>query len=212
MKGVRLLKNKKPKTVTEVAEMKKEWYKTGWGIVVIILSLPFFTIWWIWAKTEMNKKTKWVLTGLISLFVIIVIVSGGNSPTTTTTSSNNSVKTNTPTQKAAEPVDRCVAVHDNVKANIESGLNITGGGSIRNLSAVKSNNFKNVYFVSGDLQGSGLEGSNDIATFNTNDIGASSAIVNSTNGVAEEFSVFPTVKDITMNDDGVRESIACALK
>jgi len=99
------------------SKAKTEWYKTGFGIVVAIVILPFFGIWWIWARSKMNKIAKLVLTGLISLFVIIVMISGGSSSTTTPTTSNGSVKTNTPAQKVVYDIPSYMGKNaDEVKA------------------------------------------------------------------------------------------------
>jgi len=50
----------------------KKWYKKWWGILIIIMLLPFVTIWYIWKKTNWNKSVKIILTILIILFVVIV--------------------------------------------------------------------------------------------------------------------------------------------
>lgn len=90
-------------TVTPEKEKptKKVWYKTGWGIVAVILLLPFFAIWYVWAKTNWSKKTKWIATGAITLFVIFsMALSGGTPPSTTTTSNQPNDKQALTAQKA----------------------------------------------------------------------------------------------------------------
>jgi hypothetical protein len=95
-KELKMATNEEPKAEAVASKPRKEWYQSCWGVLVIILFLPYFGIWYIWAKTKMNKTTKWVLTGLISLFLIIVGVSVvSSSPTSITTT------TNTPSKKAS---------------------------------------------------------------------------------------------------------------
>ena len=72
------------------------------------------------------------------------------------------------TNSNSSTANRCLEVSQFIISNIESGLDVYGGGSLRNAKAVKSNDFESVYFISTDIQGSGLEGDDDIATFATN--------------------------------------------
>lgn len=115
-------------------------------------------------------------------------------------------------KEAEQATSRCLDIPANVVERIESGLDIAGEGYLRNVKAVKSNDFESVYFVSGDLQGAGLEGENDLATFATNQLDHTGLIF-SVNTVAAEFSVWPLGRDtdsnITMSDDGARESYDC---
>ncbi len=65
------MENQQP--VDEVqASQKKEWHRNWWGILIIILFLPFFAIWYVWAKTNWNKTIKSVITVII-LFVFFSI-------------------------------------------------------------------------------------------------------------------------------------------
>jgi hypothetical protein len=77
---------------------------------------------------------------------------------------------------------------------------------------VKSNDFASVYFISGDLQGSGLEGDGDIATFATNKLDATGLTL-SVDAVATEFSDWPDVSTtnlgVSAGDDGYNESRKC---
>ncbi len=108
---------------------------------------------------------------------------------------------------------RCLPVPAVIAQRLNDGLNINGGGSIRNLQAVKSNDFESVYFISGDLQGSGLEGEGDIATFATNKMDETGLTL-SVDAVATEFSDWPDVSTtnlgVSMGDDGYNESRKCA--
>lgn len=69
---------------------KKAWYKSGWGLVVAILFFPYFLLWYMWTKTNWNKKAKWVIT---IIFVIINIAAlGDGSSNGTSTSSNQDIE------------------------------------------------------------------------------------------------------------------------
>jgi len=96
---------------------------------------------------------------------------------------------------------------------ISSSLTITGGGSMRSANAVKSADFEKVWFVSADLEGSGLEGGGDIATWATNDLTGSGSIF-AVDAVANEFSQWAdgrtTDARFSLSDDGVQASRDCA--
>lgn len=139
------------------------------------------------------------LVGVVLLVVFIFNVSeqdAGLSPVTT----NEDLKL------------RCLPVPAVIAQRLNDGLNINGGGSIRNLQAVKSNDFASVYFISGDLQGSGLEGEGDIATFATNKMDETGLTL-SVDAVATEFSDWPDVATtnlgVSMGGDGYNESRKC---
>lgn len=159
----------------------------------------------------MNKIPKWlkIVGGAFAALLLLVIIIGASSSTET----ENSEKPQESSQESKEePVaSRCEDVPNNIVANINEGFN-TEGISFRKAQAVKSNDYESVYFVSGDLQGSGLEGEDDFATFATNkldEVGIYMAV----DAVANEFSVFPdgatTDAQLSMSDDGARESLSC---
>jgi hypothetical protein len=59
--------------------MNKNWYKkTWWGIVLAAFFIFPFSIWWLWAKSNLEKNAKWTLTGIITVFFIIIACSGGS--------------------------------------------------------------------------------------------------------------------------------------
>ncbi len=80
---------------------KSDWYKNGWGILVAFLFLPFFLMWYMWAKTNWNKKTKWIITGVFAFFILVGAVSD-NSATQQAATNTPPVKVdqvkNTPAQ------------------------------------------------------------------------------------------------------------------
>lgn len=57
----------------------KEWYKKWWGIIIAICVLPFFAIWYVWAKTKLSTPIKCVITFVVSLFIIISLLSSDKS-------------------------------------------------------------------------------------------------------------------------------------
>lgn len=82
---------------------KKEWYKNGWGIVIAVLFFPYFLLWYMWAKTNWNKKVKWVIT---AIFVVINISAlAGNSSDQPTVTNNEPAKVEqTQATSSPEPV------------------------------------------------------------------------------------------------------------
>lgn len=115
-------------------------------------------------------------------------------------------------QVSNTPVSRCLSVPETVSQRLNDGLNINGGGSITNLKAVKSNDFASVYFISGELNGAGLEGAGDIATFVMNRLDTTSLTL-SADTVASEFSDWPNISTtnlgVSIGDDGYDESRRC---
>lgn len=109
---------------------------------------------------------------------------------------------------------QCLEVSPEKVGGIESGLEVQGGGSLRNVKAVRSGSHAEAYFVSADLQGPGLEGDHEIATWMTTDIEGYGGLVVSVSEHAKGFSVFPdgaqTQARATMSDPGARESVRCS--
>jgi hypothetical protein len=156
----------------------------------------------------MHKIPKWLkITGgvLVGLLVLIVIV---NATSGDKGQGNNA--TQEPTQ--AQTANRCVDVPADILASLQETIN-TQGITLGKAKAVKSNDFKSVYFISVDLQGAGLEGNEDIATFITNRLENGGGIFMSVNNIAKEFSVLPdaskTDAKATMSDDGAQASQDC---
>ena len=162
----------------------------------------------------MSKIPKWLkITGavLIGLIIIGAIASSGEQTKTEDNKQEQTSQT-TETEKPVEQADRCLEVPEAVVASLNEGFN-TEGLILRNAKAVKSNDFESVYFISADIQGAGLEGEDDIATFTTNSLESGGGIFMSVDGVAKEFSVFPdastTDAKATMSDDGAEQSRDC---
>lgn len=95
------------KNIKTAYSTKKEWYKHGWGLVAAILLLPFFVIWYAWAKSNWSKNVKIFATAAAGLFIIIVAVvngSGNKSVTTTTTTPQPQQATTTTQETKPAPV------------------------------------------------------------------------------------------------------------
>ncbi len=51
-------------------DSKKDWYKNWWGVILAILFLPFFAVWYVWAKTSWKPIYKLGASLIIVLMVI----------------------------------------------------------------------------------------------------------------------------------------------
>lgn len=101
-----------------------------------------------------------------------------------------------------EVVAECLTVSPELIARLNDGLNINGGGSLTNVQAVKSNDFANAYFISGELYGSGLEERGDVATFLANKLDGTGPTFTA-DAVATEFSDYPNITTTTLLGEGV---------
>lgn len=158
-----------------------------------------------------------VIVGIVVVFFtvsfLILIASFFIEPNSTNNEKQNikneivdSTKNKNPKVKSE---NICLEVPASLKQRIESGLN-TKGITIRNVKAVKSNDYKNTYFVSADMQGAGFERKDDIVTFSVNSLEGNTMIL-SVNYVAKEFFVYPKV-DERMSLHGAKESQKCSIK
>ncbi|WP_162419019.1 hypothetical protein [Cyclobacterium roseum] len=155
----------------------------------------------------MEKKSKpwykkwWAIT--LFVFLILIIIGSLSDSDDSRNESTDSTE--------VETINRCEDAPDFIVRRLTDGLN-TDGITLRNVKVVKSKDFESVYFVSADLQGPGLEGESDIATFATNKLD-SNGLTFSVNSIAEEFSDWPpgsrTGFNLSMNDDGAKESRDC---
>jgi hypothetical protein len=119
------------------------------------------------------------------------------------------------TTEDATASDRCRNVPPGLVQGIETGLTLTGGGgTLSNAKAVKSNDFKRVYFISADIDGPGLEGPDDIGTWaKSGPLRVGGGLILSVDGVAKEFSDWgdgaKTDAQLSMEEDGAEESKEC---
>jgi hypothetical protein len=120
------------------------------------------------------------------------------------------------TTEEATASDRCRNVPPGLVQAIETGLTVTGGGTLTNAKAVKSDDFKRVYFISADIEGSGMEGANsdDIGTWaKSGPLRVGGGLIFAVDATANEFSDWgdgrKTDAQLSMEDDGAEESKEC---
>jgi hypothetical protein len=108
---------------------------------------------------------------------------------------------------------RCVSVDRSLVEAIATGLTVSGGGTLRDAYAVKSDDFQKVYFVSAEIDGPGIEGDGDVGTWATNSLEAGGGLILAVDGIANEMSDWAdgrkTDAAFSLSDDGVDESRAC---
>ena len=57
---------------TESTQKKKVWYKKWWGILIVLAIWPYFLLWYVWAKTDIKKKYKILLTIILVVFIFFI--------------------------------------------------------------------------------------------------------------------------------------------
>ena len=140
---------------------------------------------------------------IVALFLLGLVGAPFSKP-----ASSGGAGTATPTPK---PATRCVRVS---AEKLQSILPLTaaGGGSLRNGWAVKSLDFKNVYFVAAEMDFPGAEGDGEIGVWATNSLEATVGFF-SVSSFAVEFSEWgdgsKTDAQLSMSDDGAREAENC---
>jgi hypothetical protein len=111
------------------------------------------------------------------------------------------------------PESSCERASRKLLNAIASGLEVDGGGRLRNGFVVRSGDFEKVYMVAADIQGPGLEGGDDIGVWTTNSPQAE-GVIYAVDAVAQEFSDWgdadQTDAAITQSADGVDEARSCA--
>lgn len=119
----------------------------------------------------------------------------------------------TPPAEVRQPPVTCLTVPAGIVSDITGGLTVGGGGSLRGARAVRSGSHRNAYFVSADIQGSGMNDSKDVGTWIVSGTLANPGTYASVNSYANEFSVFPNAgrqrSSASMSDPGARESARC---
>lgn len=76
-----------------MTDVKKEWYRHGWGLVVAILFFPYFLIWYAWAKSNWSKNLKIGLTSIIAIIMIPLTIAAATTKPTDTSNQQNIVTT-----------------------------------------------------------------------------------------------------------------------
>jgi hypothetical protein len=106
---------------------------------------------------------------------------------------------------------RCEAATTDILTPISNRLTVENG-RLRNGYYVESENRSGIYFVSAELDGAGLEGDGDVATWATESPGGAGAIY-ALDDLARKHSGYRDARqavNVSMDDDGVSESRDCA--
>ncbi len=117
---------------------QKEWYKKWWGIILAVLLLPFFIIWYVWAKSKWSKVVKIAVTAVAVVFVIGVMAS---SPETQQTSQQTAQNTSSQPQQQEQskqeeaPKEEPKKDDSELKADVKRAYDVPGI-EITNLEAV----------------------------------------------------------------------------
>jgi hypothetical protein len=145
----------------------------------------------------------------IPIAVVVLAGCGGNG--------GQQAEEPAPTRPAATAApttapSRCLDVPKALVDAIETGLTVTGGGSLRNARAVRSKDFEKVWMVAADIQGEAMEGGDDIGVWATNSL-RGDGLIFAIDGFAQEFSNWghgdETDANITQAADGVQEAKDC---
>ena len=132
---------------------------------------------------------------------------------TDTAGGDNRTESPQATAPATTVTGRCEKVSSALLNAIAEGLTVSGGGTLREGYAVKSNDFAEVYMVAADIQGTGMEGGGEIGVWATNSLDGGGSIF-AVDGLAKEFSDWgdgdTTDANITQSSDGVSEAKECA--
>ena len=173
-----------------------------------------------------------IISGAIGFIVLICLLgmaigglsgSKATTPTATPPIQAQSTEIPAPTIPPAteQPIDeetRCVPASQGQIDRIRSGVKaIDTNNDIREVWAVKSTDYSNVWFVAAKIYGSGIEnGTPEAAIWAINGDPQSPGITLSVDGFAKQFSDWPdgstTDAKTTMQDDGALEAQTCARK
>jgi hypothetical protein len=149
-----------------------------------------------------------------ALLMTTVLAACGATPVTYTAESEPAAPTATATATATAtetptetPSSRCDAASPALVAAIETGLTVTGGGSLSDAWVVKSDDFETVYFVAANIEGEGV--SDTVGVWATNDPAGGGYIL-AADSFARELSDWGTGLGFSSSDDGFAEARECA--
>ena len=181
--------------------------------------------WWTWSG---QRQTTWgkVLAyggplGVVIILIVIISVAsasgGGNGdqPLAAVQKNTSTPAAESPTATREEPSlsGRCEDASTIASEGIAFGLTVSGGGTLRDAQAVKSDDFENVYFIAAEIDGPGMEGNGDIGLWASNSLEPGGGLIFAVNGLAKEFSDWghgdTTDAQITMFDEGADEAKEC---
>jgi hypothetical protein len=178
-----------------------------WQQIVVVVGVLLFMFAPVGASQESDNETGAVPTPVAS-----------GKPTPTPSSTPVATPSSTPAPTASTPAtsaNRCVVVSQKKLNRIADLLTVSGGGSLANGHAVKSNDFESLWFIAATINGPKM-GSKTIGIWATNTLEAVTGGIFSVDSFAEEFSDWvvgsTTDANITQYDDGAQEAAQCAGK
>ena len=154
-----------------------------------------------------------VRLGLV-LFVVVIIVAASLAIWKVSSGGNGGG----PTETAREALARCENVSDAYVQDLASGITLPGI-SLRDAQAVRSKDYKQIWFVAADIEGPGLSGPNQIGIWSTDSLVAVSISggandLYAVNDLARQYTEWgldaklPVSKDA----DGISQATACTIK
>lgn len=102
--------------------------------------------------------------------------------------------------------NRCVSVSAELVDAIETGLTVSGGGTLGAAQAVKSNDFEQAWFVAAEIRGPSLD---EVGVWATNGLTAGDGLIFAADGFAKEFSDWGDGPGFSIADDGAQEAKNC---
>jgi hypothetical protein len=111
-----------------------------------------------------------------------------------------------------QALSRCEVVPLHVVDAIATGLQ--GGGTLRDVQAVESNDFERVYFISAEIDSPGIAGDGAVGTWaRSGSLDEEGGAIYSVDSAAKDFSDWidggSTDAETTMDNDGAEESREC---
>jgi hypothetical protein len=178
-----------------------------WQQALVVVGVLLFMFAPVGANQENESETGAVPTPVASL-----------APTSAPSSTALATPQPTPAPTASTPAtsaNRCVVVSQKKLNRIADLLTVSGGGSLANGHAVKSNDFESLWFIAATINGPKME-SKTIGIWAANTLEAVTGGIFSVDAFAEEFSDWvvgsTTDANITQYDDGAQEAAQCAGK
>ncbi len=105
--------------------------------------------------------------------------------------------------------NRCLDIPSDLITSIESWLTITWWWKLINVKGVKSNDFKERYFISWFLKWEWISENEIIATFTVWSLDRGKTMIGSVNAYAKEFAEWPTPRIINNSNDWIKQSQEC---
>lgn len=105
----------------------KPWYKKWWGVILALVFLPFFLIWWIWAKTTWKVPIKIILSAVIFIGYIGIV---NNDNKTTESTNTTDTKVETSSTPAPTEAPKVLTMDDKLWEAVGTNLKGKNGNSI----------------------------------------------------------------------------------